>query len=65
MGRWLDGEVLGVHGEEIEVGDDGGGGMILQIAIVGCCRVPKVIVGECCRRWRIFGTGWWGTVSRW
>ena len=50
-------EVLGAHDEEIEVGDDGGGGMILQIAIVGCCRVPKVLVGECCRQWKISGKG--------
>ena len=33
-------EVPGVPGEEIEVGDDGGGGRILQIAIEGYGRVP-------------------------
>ena len=41
MGRLWNEEVLGVPCEEIEVDDDGGGGMILQIAIVGCCRVPE------------------------
>ncbi len=57
--------MLGFPGEETEVDDDGGGGMILQIAIEVCSQVPKVLVGECCRRWRIFGKGWWETVSRW
>ena len=40
MGKWLDGEVSGVRGEGIEEGDDGGDGMILQIATIGCCGEP-------------------------
>ena len=65
VGKWWDGEVSGVLGEEIEEGDDGGGRMILQIATVRCCQVPEVLVGECCHQWKRFGKGLWGTVSRW